>query len=113
MYNIFIKDETVYVRSRNGYEAIDRKDVLYFEALGKKVCMHSHDECRIVHISMSDLERLLTETACRRTHRSFIVNFKHVSVVKREFVLLKDETKLPVGRKFLEGLKQWLYTSEW
>lgn len=112
MNNILIKNETVYVRSRGGYEAVNRKDVLYFEALGKKVCMHSLNECRIVHISMSDLERLLTETACRRTHRSFIVNFKHVSVVKREFVLLKDETKLPVGRKFLEDLRHWLCSSE-
>lgn len=107
MNDFLIKNEVIYVRKRNGYEAVNRKDVLYFEASGKKVFMYSIDECTVVHISIKDLETLLTETSCRRTHRSFIVNFKYVSVIKRQFVILNDKTKLPVGRKFSHALRQW------
>ena len=112
MNNFIIKENFVYVRSRCRYEVVNKQDVFYFEASGKSVLMHCREKDYPISISISELEKILSGTYNWRIHRSFIVNFKQVTAADRFFVHLTNGENVPIGRKFLNSVKQKFLEAE-
>lgn len=79
-------------------------DILYFEARGNCVRLHTAAEKLVVDSTIKGLEQWLPFSFFR-THRSFVVNLDHVSALDEGGVIINQEF-IPVGRSFKDELKK-------
>jgi len=96
--------------------SLNAVDVLYVESTDNYVTVFVEDKDRIKRImlrnTMKRLEKELEKTLIRRCHRSFMVNFKNVKMVRLSgtnlFIYLKasEEIKIPVSRTYAEKVHE-------
>jgi len=96
--------------------SLNSEDVLYIESTDNYVTVFIQDKERIKRImlrnTMKRLEKELENTLIRRCHRSFMVNFKNVKMVRLSgtnlFIYLNtsDEIKIPVSRTYTEKVHE-------
>lgn len=87
-------------------------EVRYLESLNRMVVAHLSGERPAFPTTLLDAERLAPPGLFARCHNSFLVNLDWVKEVGRTEVLLRDGTRLPVGRRyyrtFQSALVQWV-----
>ena len=88
------------LEGNNGIVAVPVDKVIYVE--GRLKDQHLYTELREeafrMRRSMKQLNELLEEHGFIRVHVSYIVNFRHIAVFKKDEVLLNDGTALPLSR---------------
>jgi hypothetical protein len=92
--------------------SIKSEDLLYLESADNYVYIHYLDHNRIskymVRNSLKKLEAELTKRGLLRCHRSFMVNFEKVKLIKKEKdglnieLDLPEKLSLPVSRTYIE-----------
>lgn len=76
-------------------------DILYFESHGHNVWINTINEKYQIIKSLSELIDILGSNMFYRTHKSFIVNFKHVKEIhEREVVLYNTDVRIPLSRTY-------------
>lgn len=85
---------------------IPLNEITHFESMGKKVYIHTEKKIDSYYYNLSDLEKKLTHTTFIRIHRAFIVNSDKVEIYKKDSLVLKDGTKLPIGRTYTNLIKK-------
>lgn len=85
-------------------------DVLYFEASGDYVSIHTAEKTYLIHDSLQHLESNLNPEQFIRIHRSTIVGIDAIRELHPHFngeylVLLKNGVKLKLSRSYKENLK--------
>lgn len=96
--------------------SLNSKDVLYIESTDNYVTVFVQDKERIKRImlrnTMKRLEIELQKTLIRRCHRSFMVNFKNVKMVRLSgtnlfvYINATEEIKIPVSRTYTEKVHE-------
>lgn len=100
-------DETFYVRSDRKLVRIDLREVRYMESLKNYLAIHTGNQKIIVYTTLSNLEEELKPNPCFiQVHKSFIVNTRFVAEVGNNMIRLKDNTELPIGGNYKDGLLQ-------
>jgi DNA-binding LytR/AlgR family response regulator len=84
---------------------VDEDDILYLEARNHIVLIETKTEPLEVKAAISNLARQLSSDFIP-THRSFIVNLRHVERVGRKDCFLEDGSSIPVSRGAWEKLNQ-------
>lgn len=94
------------------------KDVLYIESTDNYVTVFVDDKDRVKKImlrnTMKRLEKELGKTMIRRCHRSFMVNFENVKMVRLSgtslYIYLDslEELKIPVSRTYAEKVHEFI-----
>lgn len=86
-------------------QAVDR-----VEAAGDYMCIHTGSETHIVRITMAELEKQLLGHGFQRIHRSRLVNLNCITRLQSCGsdceIVLRDETRLRVSRKYREALRR-------
>ncbi|PJZ49045.1 LytR/AlgR family response regulator transcription factor [Leptospira saintgironsiae] len=87
-------------------------DLYYLTANGKRSVLHTKDGDYETAKLLGDLEKELPKTDFLRIHRKHMVNRNLVSAAKSQaggaytiYLKDEDETNLPVGREFVDGVK--------
>ena len=83
-------------------------DISYMESLNRMVIVHLPGEEHAFPITLADAERMALPALFARCHNSFLVNLDQVKSVGRTEVLLRDGSKLPVGRRFYRSFQSAL-----
>jgi two-component system LytT family response regulator len=87
---------TIPVKLGNKINLIQVQDICFFEAKDKYVCIHTHDEEKLIEYPLSYLEDRLPPEFIR-VHRSFIINkFKILEIqkyFKGSFILMMTDAK--------------------
>jgi two-component system LytT family response regulator len=101
------------VKSAGRIRFVRVEDVVYIEAAGNYVRLHTRDARHSIRETMQGLEQRLDPTRFLRIHRSFFVNLDEVREiqhwVKDELiVLLKGGGKLPLSRAYRVHLEERL-----
>ena len=102
------------VRSVGKVAYVRVDDIAWIGAADYYAELHTVDgKTHLVRETMQQLEERLEPARFTRVHRSAIVNLEHVSEIRtdsaeRHFVVLKDRTRLPLGRSRREGLEKAL-----
>lgn len=100
-------DETFYVRSDRKLVQIDSREVRYIESLKNYLAIHTGNQKIIVHATLSNIEEeMRPRPFFIQVHKSFIVNTRFVAEVGHNMIRLKDNTELPIGGNYKEGLLQ-------
>lgn len=95
---LFVKHQSKLVR-------LDTKDIYYVEALKDYMQVVTKDLKYIIHATMKDIERKLSNTEFQRIHRSYIVNMEKISYISGGEVVLTDVDKeISVGGNYRDEL---------
>lgn len=100
--------------------SVNSADVLYLESTDNYVTIYYEDQDRIkkymLRNTMKRLEKELEKTQIRRCHRSFMVNFENVKMVRLTgtslyiYIETFEELKIPVSRTFAEKVHEFINT---
>ena len=100
--------------------SVNSADVLYLESTDNYVTIFYEDQGRIkkfmLRNTMKRLEKELEKTQIRRCHRSFMVNFENVKMVRLTgtslyiYIETFEELKIPVSRTFAEKVHEFINT---
>jgi hypothetical protein len=97
--------------------SVNRNNLLYIESADNYVNVWYLNKGRLTRFmlrnSMKAIEDRLAETNVFRCHRSYIVNFEQINVIRRqkdgiyvEFGM-KDVPDIPISKKYSEKVTQW------
>ena len=110
---ITFRDETDKLRF-----SIKSQDILYVESTDNYVTVHTIEKGKIKKImlrnTMKRLEKELEGTLIQRCHRSYMVNFENIKLVKLISTNLyiymdyADEIRIPVSRTYAEHVHEFL-----
>ncbi len=87
----------------NGFsQEIKLDQIVYFQSLGNyvKVFLAKKQIPLIVYDSLKNLIEQLPEQHFIQIHKSFIINIKCMLAIEKENIILSDNQKLPLGRKY-------------
>ncbi len=100
--------------------SVNSADVLYLESTDNYVTIFYQDKDRIkkfmLRNTMKRLEKELEKTQICRCHRSFMVNFENVKMVRMTgtnlyiYMDTLEELKIPVSRTFAEKVHEFINT---
>ena len=101
------------IQSKRGVRFLNAEDVLYLEAAGSYVALHTETGEHLVREALSDLEKKLDPRLFIRTHRSFIVNVDAIQEIQRHFhgesvIILKNGGRVRVSRNYIEHFRNAL-----
>lgn len=87
------------------------KDIIWVDAAGDYMCVHTSEETHILRKTMKELEQLLDPRTFIRTHRSIIVNIGYVKKFSSQingeyFLTLVNDKVLKVSRSYKDKVKQ-------
>lgn len=101
------------IQSKRGVRFVNAEEVLYLEAAGSYVALHTETEEHLLRETLNDLESALDPRTFIRTHRSFIVNVDAIQEIQRHFhgesvIILKNGGRVRVSRNYVERFRKAL-----
>ena len=81
------------------------EDILYFEVTNKIVEVHYGEDIFEFYSTMKKLENQLYGKGFKRTHRSYLVNEKHIRTMKGSEVILDTGETVPLNSKYVSEPK--------
>lgn len=99
--------QCIIVETGNTAHRIAYSDILYIEALDKKLSIHTHRQVIIVRMSISALEQTLAGTEFVRCHRSYLINthFLESADFTGMMLTMTNGDEVPVSRSCKDALR--------
>lgn len=85
---------------------IDAENIMYMQGEGRYVKLVTNTETYLVTENIKVWEDKLCGSSIHRVHKSYMVNYKFIANIVGTEVVLKDNVKLPVGRKYYKLVKE-------
>jgi len=92
-------DDFIFIKSSKKTYKINRKEILYIEALGDYVKIFLLDKMIVSYQSLKNMENLLPPAQFPRIHKSYIISLSKVELIEGNQVKIKDK-KIPIGTNF-------------
>ncbi|MGC4037442.1 MAG: LytTR family DNA-binding domain-containing protein [Chitinophagaceae bacterium] len=99
--------EFVFVRDNGVLKRIDINDILFLEAMGDYVKVHTSQKFHVVHSTLKAIGEKLPPTRFMRVHRSYIVALNKIDFIE-EGVINIGKTAIPVADAYRGSLNQQL-----
>lgn len=97
-----IADNSIFVKTKNNNSVkINFHEILFLEAYDNYSFIHTLKEKHLVNYTLKDLEAKISSNSFLRTHRSYVVNIKHVDAIK-DGDLAIGKHLIPVGKSYKE-----------
>lgn len=94
-------DFNITVSYKGEYAKILSAQIIYIEAFGHTITIHTADKAYIAKNKFKDICKLLEEHGFIQCHKSYIVNMRYIKTIeKNSCVNMTNEIKLPIGRKY-------------
>lgn len=97
--NIAVNDHFVLIKSNKTLHKINSENILFIEAFGDYVKVHSEDKMIMTNATFTSVFESLPKHMFIRTHKSFAINFKKLNSISGNQVLIKSH-KIPIGQKY-------------
>lgn len=98
--------------TEKGNVYIEPDNILYFEVFDHTVILHAAGGNTEIRSTLSELEKNISEKGFIRTHKSYLVNYKHIFSLDEFEAALDNGKKVPLSRrKREEAKKKLLYFS--
>lgn len=84
---------------------LPHKSIIYLEAQGHHLIIHRSDaEPLSIRITIQQALLQLPLESFVQCHRSYIVNLHFVRCLRSDIVVLADESRVPIGNKYIESI---------
>lgn len=94
-------EEFLFVKSDKQMKKVFLKDILFIEGLENYICIYTASDKILVHSTMKNIYNSLPKSDFIQTHRSFIVNIHHVSLIEGNILNIAGH-EIPVARNYRE-----------
>lgn len=103
-------DNVIFVKSDYKIVRIDINTIRYIEAMSEYLRIYCDDRDKpvIVLLSMKRIEEHLPAGKFMRIHRSFIINLSKIREVKKNHVILDDNSTMPIGDNYKDTFMAYL-----
>lgn len=115
-----IKQTRITLKGINGIEVVDFKDICFIEAQSSysRIQFIKNNSVKEITMSspLSDYEELLPNDSFYRIHRSYLLNCSHIKKIVNDGlyqVTIRDNIKLPVGRRRFAPLLEFLKSNDY
>lgn len=106
LYNELQDDQSsqfILVKADNLLVNVDLRDILFLEAYGDYIKVHTNDKVYVTYNTMKNMEASMPKNQFFRIHRSFIIRLDKVVNIEQLSVLIGDKT-LPIGKNYKTDL---------
>jgi two-component system LytT family response regulator len=97
----------IFIRKNSVLNKVLVKDILWIEALGDYVTLHTVEKKFTLHITLKALEKKLDPDRFIRVHRSFIVQLEHINTIDDSVISINNKP-IPVGALYRENFMKRL-----
>ena len=97
--------QTIFIKEDQVTYQISLNDILYVEAYGNYLKVHTLDKVYVTRDTMHDMEEKLPKEMFMRIHKSFIISLPKITSSAGNRVLI-DNREIPVGEMYKMGLKK-------
>lgn len=98
----------VFVRSQNQLVKIRLDDILFIQALGDYVTIHTNEKRYTVHMTLRSIEEKLPSNQFLRIHRSWIAALQHIDSVEENNARIAGNP-IPIGDQYRTLLMRRLH----
>jgi len=98
--NATIDKNYFFIKKDSVLNKVPLKDILWIEALGDYLAVHTFDKKYVVHLTLKAIEGKLNDKFIR-VHRSYIVNIDNVGMVEDTTIYINNNP-IPVGALYRE-----------
>jgi two-component system LytT family response regulator len=99
--------EYIYIKTNATLSKIITKEIVWVEALGDYITIHTGGKNYVIHSKMKTIESKLDAEKFVRVHRSFIVSIDHINSID-DSVIVMDKKLIPIGAVYKENLMKRL-----
>lgn len=82
------------------------KDVLYIEAFGDYMKIHTTEKFYLQHVTLKALEEQLPKDRFLRVHKSYIVAIEKIKMLAKDGIILSNNICVPIGQSYKERLRE-------
>jgi len=107
--NVTVEQDFFFVKKDSVLIKVPVKDILWIEALGDYITLHTKNERFILHITLKSVESKLPTSKFIRVHRSYIVHIDNVRTVEDTTIYINDAS-IPIGALYRENFLKRLNT---
>jgi DNA-binding LytR/AlgR family response regulator len=97
-----------FVRDKGNLKSIFAHEILYAESDDNYAKIYTADRNYMVSHTLKSVEEQLSKWGFVRIHKSFLVNYKHVTCISEGLVYVNDQS-IPLGRAYKESFLQLLH----
>ena len=83
------------------------EDILWIEAYGDYVIIHTADEKYTIHSTMKGIDAKLPSTSFIRVHRSYIVRIDKIEAIENKILIISDKL-IPISKTYKKELMKCL-----
>ena len=92
----------LFIRKDSIVHKVPVNDVLWIEAMGDYVTIHTKDKKYILHSTLRTIESKLSKDKFIRVHRSYIVQLENIKTVEGNSIYI-NETAIPLGTLYKDN----------
>lgn len=100
-----IDKEYIIVSSAGDKIKLYLEDILYIEAQGHYISIHTEVKTYELKMNMNDMATKLSKRFVA-THRSYLVNLKHMERITKTDCILRGERRVPISRSSYKAVNQ-------
>ena len=93
------EDNFLFIKSSKKTFKVNLDQILYIEALGDYVKIHTTDKMIVSYQSLKNIETLLPAKQFPRIHKSFIIALSRIDMIEGNHVKIKDRL-IPIGTNY-------------
>ncbi len=99
------QDEFIFIRDSNVVKRLKIEEILYAEAMGDYVKLHTPQKFFAIHTTLRAVEERLPQQLFLRTHRSFIVALAKIDTIQDGTVVINGKS-VPVADAYRSALNK-------
>lgn len=96
------------VKKKGHHHRLDSREIIWIEALGDYMRLHTHQERFVIHSTMKKLEAKLPADQFLRVHRSYLVQRAAIEKVSTTRLELEGGASVPIGKSYRKRIKEEL-----
>lgn len=97
----------LFIKVNGSIAKVDVKDILWIEALGDYITIHTPEKRYTVHSTLKAIEAKLDPEKFLRVHRSYIISIETINAIDDSVVAINKQL-IPIGAVYKENFKKRL-----
>lgn len=93
-------------KTSSGTYRVNISDIIYFESESNYIVIHLSEDTHKFRETMSNLEAGLCEKGFIRVHKGYLINQQHINVLRKDEIVMSDNTIIPISRANKDIVKQ-------